>query len=132
MAAAALAGLGGGIAIVGAHDVKYGQTIGHGTDTVTSPGDRYKIRGDVGSVAPNEKCDIDRTVKLFREQTGDDPKKGEDQTNDEGEFKFVFRNGLKVAMYYIKVTKRILKANENHRHVCRKGRTLSFAAGNNP
>jgi hypothetical protein len=129
MAAAALAGLGGGIAVVGAHDVTFQQTVGFVTDTATSPGDRYKVRGDVGSVP---KCEPDRTVKFFRELTGDDRLKGKDETDGKGEFKFVFPNGLKIGMYYLKVVKKVLRANDDHRHVCEKSKTSSFTAGNNP
>ena len=67
MAVAALAGLGGGIAVVGAHDVEYLQTVGYHTGT-SDPGDRYKVKGDVGSLS--EKCEPGRTVRFFRERTG--------------------------------------------------------------
>ena len=130
MAAAALAGLGGGIAVVGAHDVKYAQTIGVVTDTA-DPGDRYELTGDVGSVG-GAKCEIDRKVKFFQERSGDDLLKRTDLTDGKGEWKFVFRNGLKIAMYYVKVAKRVLKSTAAHRHVCERSKTSPFTAGNNP
>ena len=130
MALAAVAGLGGGIAISGAHDVKYDQTVGYVTGTA-DPGDKYKVRGDVGSLG-GEKCEIGRTVKFVRDKVGKDQRKGTDVTDGKGEFKFVFPDGLKVAMYYLRVTRLVLKSNEAHRHVCMGEDTSPFAAGNNP
>ena len=130
MAAAALAGLGGGIAVVGAHDVEYAQTIGYQTDTA-DPGDKYKLTGDVGSVG-GEKCEIGRKVKLFQDRSGDDLLKGTDLTDEKGEWKFVFRNGLKIAMYYVKVAQRVLKSTAAHHHLCERSKTSPFTAGNNP
>ena len=129
MAAAALAGLGGGIAVVGAHDVVHpAGTIGYFTATA-DPGDRYKVQGDIGMV---QKCQPDRTVRFLRERTGDDKLKGTDVSDGAGEFKFVFPNGLKSAMYYLKVARRVLRASSDHRHICQAAKTSPFAAGNNP
>ena len=53
-------------------------------------------------------------------------------TDGKGEFKFVFPNGLKMAMYYLRVARRVLRADDEHRHICAASQTSSFAAGNNP
>jgi hypothetical protein len=131
MAIAAVAGLGGGVAAVGAHDVTHDQTVGYVTGTATTPGEKYKVRGDVGSLG-GEKCEVGRTVRFVRDKIGQDQPKGTDVTDGKGEFKFVFPNGLKMAMYYLRVARLVLKSTAAHHHVCAGSKTSPFSAGNNP
>jgi hypothetical protein len=126
---AALAGMGGGIAVVGAHDVKHNQTIDITTGEA-DPGDPYRLGGTVGS--DKEKCDPERIVKLIRERTGADRVRGSDTSDAKGRFKFVFPNGLKSAMYYVTIARRVLRADGAHRHICVSTKTSSFPTGNNP
>jgi hypothetical protein len=129
MAIAALAGLGGGIAVVGAHDVKHGQTVDIVTNTA-DPGETFRVKGTIGS--DKDRCDPERIVKFIREKTGADAVKGSDVSNGKGEYKIVFPNGLKSAMYYLTVARRVLRADGAHRHICQSTKTSSFPAGNNP
>ena len=102
------------------HNVKYDSTITakykkEGKDPVADPA---TFSGVVDSVkAP---CKADRTVSLrLRGQDGTGTEVAADQTDSAGAWE-IQQASFAVGTYYAQVTKKVLRKNSDHRHICKK------------
>jgi hypothetical protein len=99
-----------------AHDKAFDSRI-----TIKSP-ESHIFKGRVFSDKPS--CERNRTVKLYRKTTGQDPVAAVTETDDEGRWRIEFVGDR----YYARVTRRV-RERPGHRHVCLSDRSRVIEAG---
>jgi hypothetical protein len=72
-------------------------------------------------------CEKNRKVKVFRRQPGPDAQfDGSDQSDNQGDWRIT--NGTAApGNYYAKAKKKVLKNNNKHKHVCKRGRSRTIS-----
>ncbi len=106
--------------VAGAHDstTEPRINIGKAPNGAVEPGDRVVISGEING---KKFCRRSRVVTLLEVTPGSDRRIDTDQSDREGEFRFVLRPNDDMTVY-AKI-RRLVDRNYNHRHVCRKARS---------
>src|SRR5688500_17202109 len=112
-------------AVATAHTVRFDSTV-----TIhkhKNGADPDSFTGRVNSDRP--RCERNRTIEIYQEVVGDDILVGTTTTDAEGKWEFVVPDAAPAGTYYAKATRKVLRRDENHRHICRPAvsRTVTFA-----
>jgi hypothetical protein len=102
-------------AVATAHTVRFDSTVT--IQKHRNGADPDSLTGRVNSDRP--RCEPNRTIEIYQEVTGDDTLLATTITDAEGRWEFVFPAAAPEGTYYAKVTRKVLRRNERHRHVCR-------------
>ena len=116
VALAAFMALSAGVA--SAHKVRHSSTV-----TINFDDDPY---GDTffGTVnSPKPACERNRTVRVKREAGATDPVFGSDITDEDGDYSVSTGAQAAPGDYYAKAKRRVLKRNNNHKHICRAAKS---------
>ena len=102
-------------AVATAHTVRFDSTV-----TIhkhKNGADPDSLTGRVNS--DRARCERDRTIEIYQEADGADVLIATTTTDAEGNWEFVFADAAPAGTYYAKATRKVLRLNEDHRHVCR-------------
>jgi hypothetical protein len=103
-------------AVAVAHTVKFDSLVT--IQKKKNGADPDSLTGRVISDKP--RCERNRTIEIFQRVPGPDLLVGTTTTNAEGEWEFTFAGDAPEGTYYAVATRKVLRSNDNHRHVCRR------------
>jgi hypothetical protein len=103
------------VGVATAHTVKHDSTI---TFQVKKNGpDADTFEGTVRS--DSDRCVADRVVRIYQVADGDDVLVGETTTDENGDYTTP-TGDLAAGTYYAVVTRKVLRRDDKHTHVCKK------------
>lgn len=103
-------------AVASAHTAKIDSTVSLKVTKNNQEADT--LTGKVMSDKP--RCESERGIKIFERVDGSGLLAGTTTTDADGNYEFSFGGDIPPGTYYARATRKVLRSNDNHRHVCRK------------
>jgi len=113
------------LAVASAHTSKFDSTVS--IKDKKNGQDPDSLEGQVTS--PKPKCQAERSIKIF-ERAGDAKTlAGTTTTDADGNYEFFLSENTEPRTFYAVATRKVLRNNNKHRHVCKRAKSEDITTG---